>query len=260
MSKSGLQAKIRGGDRPFRSGFTLVEMLAVIGIIVLLIGILLPTMIRSRRAADQVRTAQDLVTITTALEAFKQVKGSYPTPRSVGVLTGSEVLAKALTNSFQLRTGGISYGPFIDAGKFNTVTITTSTTTQTFLVDRNGRPFQYFVGYYSPPPDFTKVGILGSWVNTADPPAGHALYNYKDYISGVTTTAVDTLSEPTMAKILGAVINSANTTVFLDPSETASYTGSFILWSAGPDKKFALDSAGKTDDVTNFEIPVSMRR
>jgi prepilin-type N-terminal cleavage/methylation domain-containing protein len=61
-----------------RRGFTLVELLVVVGIIVLLVGILLPTIMRSYRQADRTRTASDLNAIAVALDAYKADFGDYP--------------------------------------------------------------------------------------------------------------------------------------------------------------------------------------
>ena len=61
-----------------RAGFTLVEILVVIGIIVLLAGILVPMVTRAMRTAKQTRIAADMQAIGTALEAFKADQGDYP--------------------------------------------------------------------------------------------------------------------------------------------------------------------------------------
>ena len=61
-----------------RKAFTMLEMLVVVGIIVLLAAILLPTLSRAMRDAQRARQAADLHAIETALEAYKSDFGDYP--------------------------------------------------------------------------------------------------------------------------------------------------------------------------------------
>ena len=61
-----------------RSGFTLIELLVVIGVLVLLAGILIPTITGARRSAQRSRTAAELQSIAVALEAYKSDFGDYP--------------------------------------------------------------------------------------------------------------------------------------------------------------------------------------
>ena len=61
-----------------RRGFTLTEMLVVIGIIVLVLSIATPMIARAWRQGDRTRMAADLQAIATALEAYRQDHGSYP--------------------------------------------------------------------------------------------------------------------------------------------------------------------------------------
>jgi type II secretory pathway pseudopilin PulG len=63
-----------------RAAFTLVEMLVVIGIIVLLVGILLPTVMSIRRNAEKNAVRMELQTIALALDAYKADFGDYPRP------------------------------------------------------------------------------------------------------------------------------------------------------------------------------------
>ncbi|MEM6315121.1 MAG: prepilin-type N-terminal cleavage/methylation domain-containing protein, partial [Planctomycetota bacterium] len=75
-------------------GFTIIELLVVIGIIVLLIGILLPITIAAIGKGETTRMRADLVTIGTALDAYEQDNGRYPRVTTPG--TGFAVLGRAL--------------------------------------------------------------------------------------------------------------------------------------------------------------------
>ena len=86
-----------------RRGFTLVELLVVMGIIALLISLLVPTVTSSLRKARRTRVQAELVSIGTALDAYKTDFGDYPRfgtdtndPLNVAADRGARLVCRAL--------------------------------------------------------------------------------------------------------------------------------------------------------------------
>lgn len=61
-----------------KRGFSLIELLVVIGIMGTLITILLPNFIGARQRGQDARRKLDLEQIRSALEQYRSVNGSYP--------------------------------------------------------------------------------------------------------------------------------------------------------------------------------------
>ena len=64
-------------------GFTLLELLVAIGIIMLLVSLALPMILISFKKAARTRAAADMATIGVALDAYKADFGDYPRPGTI---------------------------------------------------------------------------------------------------------------------------------------------------------------------------------
>ena len=89
----------RSVDSSTRRGFTIVELLVTIGIIVVLVGLVVPAVMRAMKSGGKVRVAADLQTITVGLSAYKADFKGYPAVRDFGPpaeVPGMTVLTHAL--------------------------------------------------------------------------------------------------------------------------------------------------------------------
>jgi len=78
--------------------FTLVEMLVVIGIVVLLVSIVVPTIMTSRKKAGRAAISYQINALTTALEEYKNNNGAYP-PAQVAGIDACTSLFRALSGT-----------------------------------------------------------------------------------------------------------------------------------------------------------------
>lgn len=243
---------------PRRAGFTLVELLVVMGIIALILSIALPVAFKARRQAAKARSARDLAALATGLDEFKNNFNEYPqiyypylgvpNTDARNAKTGQAVLYSALMGIDQ--TGKVIADPKSGRPRpalINSESFRTSDANALYQIcDSALHPYLYFVAL-TPSPNI-RIAQRFVWNNGART-APLPLYNYADC--------------PNFANGLAdmqALMGDTNKNGLIDPTETPSYTGPYILWAAGPDGLYGLDGNGKSDDITTFALPSQYAR
>lgn len=243
------------------NGSTLVELLVILGILVALMGILLPAMNRTHRSAVRVAMQADLQTLTIAIDAYQSDFGNYPRPdRNVtSPFQGSAILCWALLApgpasqdgadglGFRLRgTQGDVKGPYLPLGRFFIGTLSDQNSPiavvavpdgqyddrVTVLADRYHNAILYY-------PKKLKAAAISSVANYIGPFTSTPIPRY-----------ISNDNDPVRA--FGSLQNlqSQMPGVLPDGSLDASRVvdAPYLLWGAGPDGKL-----GTEDDVTNFK-------
>jgi prepilin-type N-terminal cleavage/methylation domain-containing protein len=100
--------------RPSRCGFTLVELLVVIGVVVLLAALLLPAFARAKEKAKRIRCLSNLKQISAALHLFVNDNEVYPwrlSPSSGGSQTQPKVFYTFQALHLQLASPAVAVCP-----------------------------------------------------------------------------------------------------------------------------------------------------
>jgi len=101
-----------------RKGFTLIELMIVIAIIIILAAIAIPNYLRMTERARRSRVAGDFVSLATANEAYLVDWGHYP---KGSVITGEEFGKGHITGKYYLEITGTT------GATYNTLSATTMT-------------------------------------------------------------------------------------------------------------------------------------
>ena len=146
-----------------RRGFTLIELMVVIAIIIILAAIAIPNYLTMTKRAKNSRLASDMSTLATVLETFKTDWGAYPLgTAAAGVSLPASLIYTELTGI--AHTAGLNI-----AGATNAIG------------EKNGAvgtPFQNYI----------KEGTLKSIINPFGLPAATPLVYYKTFGTGSAMT------------------------------------------------------------------------
>ncbi len=254
-------------------GFTLVELLVVIGILVILAGLIAAMAMRGRDRAERVRIEADLQGIAVALEAYKQDFGDYPRISSAqtfphpmsagdldnaGLITGAELLCWALIGPYPVPGAAVDfapndgadgpgfrqrgprgrvYGPYlnVDTYKFTDTATLGGGDYQRYqyIKDYHGQPVLYFAARNPRPP---ADAFAGAGKNYLYDFRDNAPYFYRPNF-GDAVRALDRF-----CVVLGVIKDDDDDDEgALKNDEVPFNQGPFVLWSAGGDLKFGPD-------------------
>jgi type II secretory pathway pseudopilin PulG len=189
-----------------RKGFTLIEIMVVVGLIILLAAILIPVISHARVRAEVTAQNMDFQTISAALENYRHDFGDYP--RNVVLPRWNTAITSPPTNPpifYSLATALIGPGPGITQ-----TLVASATVSYTVLGDGNDGPGFRTRAINVPVPG-TVVGA-GAMTTSVTIPTGYT-FNFAPNLSSID------LSTGTVNEEVVGVANVNNVTV------TASYVG-----------------------------------
>jgi type II secretory pathway pseudopilin PulG len=259
------------------TGFTLVELLAVILIMALLIVLILGAVHRAQRASRISKTKADLATISTALEQYHSDFKVYPglpnPPPGSTITIKRTILAAALIGPgdddgapgpgfrtvINPATGAADpnakkWDAYLSPEHFQVQKFTRGGADYWAMLDYFGNPIRYYPKRKNLSPKLPNILV--------DSPAGNApsvcIFDARD--GEHPQTGVVEIGPETLQVVLGD--QSCNNSI--DGDENLTLQGNFILSSPGPDAIFTLYSksdsqafrrqkASKSDDIFNFE-------
>jgi prepilin-type N-terminal cleavage/methylation domain-containing protein len=183
-------------------GFTLIEMLAVIGIIVLLVTLVFPAIKDALTKAEVIKAQSAISSLSTAFKAYYTEYGKWPINDT---------------------TPPPAYNTYIIDANFVAL-----------LQGANPNPLPNAKGYFTPTGNSTPVQTLGSATMQGNPRGIHFL-DFKAADLDALGNFVDPWKKPYYCRFDFTYTNSV-----VDPFSmpTTNLSAGFLVWSAGPDGQF----------------------
>ena len=87
-------------------GFTLIELIVVVGIILILAGLVLSTAGYARKKSARARAETEIAAMAAAIESYKADNGVYPRGPAAAIPIGTVTIPANVTDSLNARTKG----------------------------------------------------------------------------------------------------------------------------------------------------------
>lgn len=84
-------------NRDRTSGFTLMEMLVVVGVLAILMGLLAPAILKTFKVASSKKTLMEAQSLQSAIVEYWHDQGSWPLPKGTGITRSGEKLNYTVT-------------------------------------------------------------------------------------------------------------------------------------------------------------------
>jgi type II secretory pathway pseudopilin PulG len=245
--------------RPGVRGFTLVELLVVIGMIIALIAILLPAVNSAYNQATRTSMMGDLQVLAQGLDAYKNDFGDYPRT-GLGASPGSTTINQQVTGAETLCWALLAPGPAEQDGFGDPSNSSLTVCGPGFRIHgTQGKVYSYIA------PDRLKVGTVSGGSNIVNAPANANAFDdtkdvFADRYGNVILYYPANLSVVPTTKFVGAyTIGTVPPQATYNYNDNSIYTGSMKQGTTELSQKvfeYRLGNISMTGTAASTETPI----